>query len=1129
MNRNRAVAACLSIVLSGWAADAAAGESVVKKVAEPFDEVHWEPGQWSTAAGSTSVSAEGHDQGRSMQMEVGFSGKGFQFFNANPSSPLVIPGHPRTVTFRYKVSDKRYPLSMTFTDGWGRGKADGQDLKWEFTAPEAGVWQTATFTVPADWVRPVSITGLATHNWSAQNEKKSVRFLVDDLEVETDTAAVDAGTGKLKGWTPEPNPKDPAKALKECPRAPLLSVEFSTGQVSNVFSREEPSVAVTVRSWKPGTLAGDLSCEVLDDSGAVVYAGEKARFAVDSTIALRLRLPVVRFGRYTLVADLSLSDDTKKKARLVFARVPPYRELTEEQKLASPYGLNIHGGGGKPVIQFRKAGVVWIRDYAWQYDWMLRAKGDDKRYTGWPWYPQILARYREAGLEVVPCLQKSVKAPEAKDGKVVGRIGPDRAWKREIAEIVGAFPDVTHWELDNEYDLHKENVDVEKLIEWRNYRAYHKAFAEVLDFFGDGELVAVENGRAGMWPDRLKQCIDGGEFDSVQVVNSHHYCGPDAPEENFDNHNMNQPPELFFDRLRAVKRVALSDGRKRQSWLTEFGWDTLAGPIVSPLQQAVYLQRSWMMAMAAGTEKCFWFYDYDVKDPKQFFDGCGLLAADGSPKLSLSALAGMTSILYAPEYVGDINAGAGTQGYVFRNDGVLVAALWSVDEERRRTVRFRSGKLYDYLGNQIRGKTVTLSSAPVYAAGIDEASRSYLQTSYSLDTPHLMAAAAGDTAKPVLRVNNNREGRIRADVEMQLPPGWRAEKLRFSVDVAAGEEQNVEMPFTVGPEETLGMKDVQLVVTEGRRLKDIPLRVVVRRPIFMQVGPIEGRPGETEVTVTVGNRSGGPLDGTLRLSLPASWKAITPAVEVRGLEPHEEREIKFRLVWSTEWEGGESARAEFDAGDGRIVSRPVIPNTLRLHRAEGLKVDGRLDDWPARTQLPTWTVGSSFGEVGARFFLAWSSKGIHGAIEVADAGSKQTDPRSFWAGDCIELFIDTADDKGHRFFEPGDHQFWLVPLLDEKRTYVGRWKRKDEIHATVYDMQGVETVALRKGDGYVMEFLLPAASIDRYDPKVGSRIGFDVNLTARGKRLDRQVYWPRAKDWSVTNLPKTWGTLELVE
>ena len=130
-----------------------------------------------------------------------------------------------------------------------------------------------------------------------------------------------------------------------------------------------------------------------------------------------------------------------------------------------------------------------------------------------------------------------------------------------------------------------------------------------------------------------------------------------------------KPPSLLFDDLRAVKRAAQADGKNRESWLTEFGWDTLAGPVVSPYEQAVYLPREWMMAMAAGIDKAFWFYNFDAPNPKQFFDGCGLLAANGEPKLALCSMAGLTNVLPNPKYIGDLDAGENTRGYVFSNGG----------------------------------------------------------------------------------------------------------------------------------------------------------------------------------------------------------------------------------------------------------------------------------------------------------------------------------------------------------------------------------------------------------------------------------------------------------------------------
>ena len=66
-------------------------------------------------------------------------------------------------------------------------------------------------------------------------------------------------------------------------------------------------------------------------------------------------------------------------------------------------------------------------------------------------------------------------------------------------------------------------------------------------------------------------------------------------------------------------------------------------------------------------------------------------------------------------------------------------------------------------------------------------------------------------------------------------------------------------------------------------------------------------------------------------------------------------------------------------------------------------------------------------------------------------------------------------------------------------------------------------------DGYVMEFLLPAASIQRYLPAVGRKIGVNLNLVVHGQQANREVYWPNPKNSEAPAHPEAWGTLELAE
>jgi hypothetical protein len=1111
--------------------------TLVHKVAEDFEQSPWLPSQWSSARGKTSLVNEPAPDVRtakSLKIDVTFSGSGFEHFTAEPVAPLWIPGDAKSVTLRYKVSDSRYALKVNFVDGWGRDRVGDAYLAWDIRVDPSGAWKTASFKVPEGWIRPVRIGGISTHNWEARNAKNTIHLQIDDIEIETDIKDVDAKSGVLTTWTAEPHPASPDKALKQCPPTPLVAVDMSSGQESNVFTRTDPEVRIHLQNWKPGVLTGKLFGRLLDVTGRQVDRFERT-VSVDSSAGLSAPLAAPRFGLYTLTAQLSLSDGTQRAEQMIVARLPADRDLSEAQKLASPYGLNVHSGAKVALVPFRKAGIVWFREYAFSYDWLLRARGDDGRYAGWPNFPKIVAAHLAAGGKCLPVLQKSMEPPKVVNGKVVGRLGPDRAWTKEICNIINAFPEISHWELNNEYDLAADNYKAEEPTDWANYRAYHRQFADILQLLGGGELTAVENGRAGIWPKRELRCVQSGDFARIAVVNSHHYCGTEPPETCLSNYNMGSEdklPSLLYDDLRAVKRAAGADGKPRQSWLTEFGWDTLAGPVVSAYQQAVYLPRAWMMALAAGTDKAFWFYNFDAPDPKQFFDGCGLLTAKGEAKLSLCAMAGLTSVLPNPVYVGDLDAGPNTCGYVFRNDGKLVAALWTIEGDEGPAVQFRAERLQDYLGNPIEAGPVRLTMAPVYAVGLSTSDIWYKQTAYSLETPRLVPAAAGDGVRAVLRVSNHRDEPITSRIKLIVPEGWTTQSAETPVSVAPGESKDVELPFTIAFAEPVGMKDVAIVVSEGSestRLKRMNVKVLVQSPLTVEVSPMEGRPGPTQVTVNVGNRSAKALSGVLRMRLPDSWKALTPEIPIAELKPQEVRPVVCKFQWSADWKPREIAQIELDFGADKRVVRSLIPNQYAIHRAGKIAINGRLRDWGPATRLPAWMLGSTVGESVAEVHLAWAPEGIYGAVVVRDSKLQVQDPKSFWADDALELFIDTADNKEPRSAVLGDHQFWMVPQPDAGRVYFGQWKMKSEIPATRYDIPSLRGVATRTADGYAMEFLLPAEQMRNYHPQVGARLGLNLNLTIQSKQHSREAYWPSPKKSGVNAHPERWGTVLLVE
>ncbi|MEI8387161.1 MAG: sugar-binding protein [Verrucomicrobiota bacterium] len=1110
--------------------------SDARKVAEDFSGGAWVPSSFVTAPGVASVvpdRAPDMASGGSLKVRIPFSGQGFEHFTASPAKPLYIPGNVRRITLRVKRTDKRLPVKMIFADGWGRTSDVQKNLSWDVKLAATPDWQTVTFDVPDDWVRPVGIAGVTAHNFSFKAEKLESEFLLGGIEVETDISDVDPATGWLRSWKPDPAPADAAKALKQVPATPLVSVNLSTTEQANVFAGTPPAFTIQIVNWNPGALDGKASFRVTDQDGAEVQSWEEA-VRVEAPFAKTYPIKAGRFGIYAVAVKIACADKTALEKSMSLAKVPVLPEPTEAQKVASPYGLNYHGGGARLFAAFKKAGLYWYRDYSFRIDGMRRARGADRSYKGWPNYPSLLADYDRLGLICLPVLF-AIEPPVMADGKAV-RLGPERKWTLDIADILVSFPKLRYWELANEYDL-KHALD-ERAVGWENYNLYHKKFGELVSLLGDGQLTAVENGRAGMYPVFVEKSVKSGAFDQIQVVNSHHYTGTEPPETNADNFNSGERlpegrrPGSFFDTLRAAKRAAIADGKKREHWLTEFGWDTLAGPIVTPAQQAAYLQRGFLLSFAAGTDKAFWFYNFDVDEAKasHFFDGCGLINFRHEPKLSFASMAGLSSILPNPVYVGSINAGPNTAGYIFENDGKLVAGLWAVTGDKGPRVSFEADELRDYLGNKIDGISAALRSFPTYAVGLKKSDPLYAQTAYGIESNHTVAACTDDIVEVAARVKNNRDKVIDGTAVILPPAGWPLVQGEAKYSVPPGEFRDLALKFSVPASQAPGAAQAHVDFQEaGRAVKSMPLDIVVQKPFSLEISPLEGQPGRASVGVQIENRSAQVQDGTLTWKLPSTWQSAVSELPVAALQPGERRKVQIELAWSADWKPGESATASFKSSKGVSLQAPIIPNRFPLRAAKNLKPDGNLSDWAKDSNIPDWMLGSTRGNPDARLWLAWAPEGLYGAVEVKNSKGKVKNPREFWDGDALELFISTGSARKTDAFESGDHQFWFVPDFEGNRVYAGQWKAKDEITENRFDIPGLKSAVKRTADGYVMEFLLPASAFQSYPPRAGGEFGVAASLSVIGADSSREVFWPRKKDASVRTMPSSWGRMKLIE
>lgn len=1079
---------------------------LVERTFEAFEATTWKEGAYNRAKGETRLVEEvppllKDKSTRAMEIRVHYAGTGFQFYGVAPAEGK-IPGRLRQVSLWVRNLEPGYSWMLKFKDANGRDQHEGRKM-------EVGLggkltqWRRVEFRIPGEWEQPIAIAAIAAHNWGKQGGKKTATLFVDELRVTTDLTGVD--------------PK----------KVKLLDVRLESGMERNVFTQgEEAQFSLVVDSWLGKEIQCDLRWRV-ECAGGETWQEEAKSFAVTDVHLEEIAAKPPKFGVHRLEAVVKLSSGEMVRKATRFSYIPAPHSYTQSEKQSSPYGINIHGG--VPGVSYKaiaKTGFTWIRDYAYSLDWLIKSRGETGKYTGWPWYDKMDAQIQESGLILLADLVGSIRVPVKEHRK----FEPDREWRANLMHILASFPQYANWELDNEYDY--KNGDDEAKRNWSSYAAYHDAFGKIVNLL-DEKMLAVEQGTAGVYPGRTREMVLRGAFDDIDVVNAHFYCGTNAPELTRRNWNVGgekDPPTLLFDVLREFAAAADADGKDRQAWITEFGWDTLAGHIVPERVQAAYLQRGYMLQLMAGLDKLFWYWNRDTKgEPSKFFDGCGVWDSKDEPKPASAAAAALAHFLKLPEPVGTCDFGENGHGYVFRDRSRLVASLFKLrDDEDQVEVELKDGELFDMYANSIPGPNVALSIEPVWAVGIPETSPLFLETAYDLKSRYQVQVTAGDTFAIQVRVRNQRKSSLRAIGVLTLPEGWRTEKLEVQLAAAPDETAVVPVSVNIPATEKLGMKEVVLTIREGAVTKALTTEFYVREPIAISTARLHHGPGRAKTKVTVENHALEPAVVTLKARVPATWK-VEPASRKLELPASGKTEVELSVQWDLDWKIDEAATllAVSDTGEVLATSH-FVPRAVYLNRVEQIVFDGNIGDWPPETKLPAWVVGSTLGKPNADIYAGYSEKGLAFAFAVRDSKVKAVDPRLFWLQDAIEVFVDTRDNRdARREFHATDHQFWFVPLIDQGRVYAGRWRRFKEIPKTVYDLQGIEGSAKKTETGYLVELLIPASLMKGYSAQKGTRLGLNLNVTVQGSAAIREVFWPGEKGWNVLNMPRFWGLVEL--
>lgn len=131
----------------------------------------------------------------------------------------------------------------------------------------------------------------------------------------------------------------------------------------------------------------------------------------------------------------------------------------------------------------------------------------------------------------------------------------------------------------------------------------------------------------------MKKIVAAAGRVPFDIINVHFYTFQQARE----NFRVSVPPEWSSLEADMKDIVAWREAHapNHPVWLTEIGWDTKNHnpEYVSEQEAANYLIRSYLLALGAGVEKCFWFIftDLDDRSPAIVFTSSGLFENESIP------------------------------------------------------------------------------------------------------------------------------------------------------------------------------------------------------------------------------------------------------------------------------------------------------------------------------------------------------------------------------------------------------------------------------------------------------------------------------------------------------------------
>lgn len=199
-------------------------------------------------------------------------------------------------------------------------------------------------------------------------------------------------------------------------------------------------------------------------------------------------------------------------------------------------------------------------------------------------------------------------------------------------------------------------------------------------------------------------------------------------------------------------------------------------------------------------------------------------------------------------------------------------------------------------------------------------------------------------------------------------------------------------------------------------------------------------------------------------------------------------------------------------------------------KLSSIEIDGDLKDWNRLNLVPDLMHLQSRGSFASVYF-GWDDDNLYVGMNVASKRKPvEVDTRNFWRGDCMEVWIDTRNDKTQRRYTEHCHHFFFVPkghTGNPELATACSWKEPGSaIQDTIFDYEEIEIESVIRRRGYSLEARIPKSVMPTYDPVKHPVIGFNYHVNDTDRRSQ---WWSCGNDFPRQVDPSTWGNVKLVE